>query len=304
LTPRFNLLLLILLLLVGVPLYWFQLDDSAPGAKAYPLDIARLRDLAASIPGQAPRELRQEVVGYRTLLSNRIAAGSGFRPVRLAVRAFEAVVPGQPPILIDAGTTPRDAKKRDVEDFDAAAQHRVDRRVEIAAMKLVLLDRPLHRGNPALSSPEAIPLPDLGNGEPRAVAPGVVLIPLPGLPDRARMVYIRLEDGREFLFTGDVATIDANWLQLRPPARTFRSMTDGDERRETVSWLMTIKALKRAAPAMSIVAGHEPRDVAGITSGFAQADLQKIDHSVRDKRLAMSRTIMYLPAATGNSPRT
>jgi len=270
LTPRFNLLLLILLLLVGVPLYWFQLDRSAPGAKAYPLDIARLRDLATSMPGPAPAELRQEVVGYRSVLSNGIAAGSGFHPERLAVRAFEAVVPGRPPILIDAGTTPREAKKRNIEDFDAAAQHRVDRLAETAAMKLVLLDRPLHRGNPALSSPEAIPLPDLSEREPRAVAPGVVAIPLADLPDRAMMVYVRLEDGREFLFTGDVATMDANWMELRPPARTFAGITDGNERRETVSWLMTIKALKHAVPKMTIVAGHEPRDVAGIASGFAK----------------------------------
>ncbi|TDW68169.1 hypothetical protein EDF57_10141 [Novosphingobium sp. PhB55] len=269
-TPRLNLLLLILVLLLGVPLYWFQFDASAPGAKPLPITMSRLRELAEGIPGPAPVALRQEVLGYHSELYNRIAAGSGLRPVRLALRAFELVVPGRAPILIDAGTTPVDARKRDVEDFNFSAQRRVDEAAEIATMKLVLLDRPLHRGNPALASPDAVPLPDLGDGEPRAVAPGVVAIPLKGLPDRAMMVYIRLEDGREYLFTGDVAKIDANWMEGRPPARTFATMRNGDERRLTVSWLMTIKALKRAAPAMIVVSGHEPRDVAGIASGFAK----------------------------------
>ncbi|MFK4874619.1 hypothetical protein [Novosphingobium sp. ZW T3_23] len=269
-TPRFNLLLLILLLLVGVPLYWFQFDASAPGARPVPLTMSRLRELADGLPGPAPEELRQEVLGYRSELYNRIAAGSGLRPIRLPVRAFEAVVPGQAPILIDAGTTPAEARKRDLQNFDIAAQHRVDGRARTAALKLVLLDRPFHRGNAALVSPEAAPLPDLDGGEPRAVAPGVVAIPLEGLPDRAMMVYMRLEDGREFLFTGDVATVDANWVEERPPARTFSTLAKGDERRRTVSWLMTIKALKRAAPAMIVVSGHEPRNVPGIASGFAK----------------------------------
>jgi len=270
LTPRFNLLLLILLLLVGVPLYWFQFDSSAPGAKPLPITMSRLRELARSIPGEAPHELRQEVLGYRSVLYNRIAAGSGLRPIRLAVRAFELVVPGQPPILIDAGTTPAEARERDLQDFDFAAQQRVDRSAQGAALKLLLLDRPLHRGNTALTSPAAAAPPDLGGGEPRAVAPGIVAIPLEGMPDRAMMVYTRLADGREFLFTGDVATVDANWLDARPPARTFATLAKADERRLTVSWLKTIKALKRAAPTMIIVAGHEPRDVPGIASGFAK----------------------------------
>lgn len=293
-TPRLNLLLLILMLLIGVPLYWFQFDSSAPGAKPLPLSLTQLRTLADEIPGEAPREVRQEVIGYRKAFYNQIAAGSGLRPVRLPVRVFELTARNRPPILIDAGTTPRAAKDGDLRDFDPAAQKRVDRRAETATLKLLLLDGPLHRGDPALTSPDADPLPDFGNGEPRAVAPGVVAIPLKGLPNRAMMVYARLEDGREYLFTGDVAPLDTNWLENRPPARSLGTMRDSDERRMTVSWLKTIKALKKAAPAMIVVSGHEPRNIAGVASGFA-----KIDHSQRDKPLVMSRPIMYLPAATG-----
>ena len=157
-TPRLNLLLLILMLLIGVPLYWFQFDSSAPGAKPLPLSLTHLRTLADEIPGNAPRELRQEVIGYRTALYNHIAAGSGLRPVRLPVRVFELTASDRAPILIDAGTTPRAAKERDLHDFDPAAQRRVDLRAETAALKLLLVDGPLHRGNPALTSPYADPL--------------------------------------------------------------------------------------------------------------------------------------------------
>lgn len=269
-TPRLNLFLLIVLLLVGLPLYWFQFDASAPDARAKPLDIAQLRALADGEKGPHPTEVRHELIGTRIALHNQLAAGTGLRPMRTGLRAYEVVVPGARPILIDAGTTRRIARENRVKDFDAAAQARIDRALAQAELRLHLLDQSVHRGNPAIRSPHALPLPDLSDGRPHAVAPGVVVIPQPELPDAAMMVFVKLADGREFLFTGDVAQVPESWQATRPPARRLGDIGHPRRRTEIASWLLTIKALHQQAPGMVVVTGHDPAAPAGIPWHFIQ----------------------------------
>ncbi|WP_395395231.1 hypothetical protein WBP07_07620 [Novosphingobium sp. BL-8A] len=268
-TPRLNAFLLAVLMLVGLPLYWFQFDSSAPEARAKPLNIDELRNLANSDKGQHPTEVRHELVGMRMSLHNQLAAGTGLRPIRVGVRAFELLIPRSRPIVIDAGTTAKIASDNGVTDFDAFAQQRIDHEVSEAGLRLRLLDHPVHRGNPEVRSPNAQPLPDLGDGAPRAVAPGVVVIPQPGLPEEARMVFVQLADGREFLFTGDVAQVTESWQSIRPGARTLADIGHPEKRTAIASWLMAINALHHAAPKMVIVPGHDPAAPQGIPWGFA-----------------------------------
>ncbi|MFC0683649.1 hypothetical protein [Novosphingobium clariflavum] len=270
-TPRFNIFILVVLLLVGLPVYWFQFDASARDAQPKRLDIAALREMANAIPGAHPVQIRHEIIGSRISLYNQLAAGAGLRPIHTGVRAYELRVPGQRPILIDAGTSAALAEENNVTDFDAAAQQRVDHVARDAGLRLQLLDRPVHRGNPAVSSPHAARLPDLGDGRPRAVAPGVVVIPQDNLPNHPRMVFVQLANGAEFLFTGDVAQVPLSWEALRPPARTFADLGHPALRTEIVSWLMTINALKRAAPKMVVVAGHDPAAPRIIPWGFVRS---------------------------------
>lgn len=270
-TPRFNIFMLVVLLLLGLPTYWLQFDASARDAKSKRLDIATLRELANAIPGEHPAQIRHEIIGTRMALHNQLAAGAGLRPIRTGVRAYELLVPGERSIVIDAGTTAELADENNVTDFDAAAQRRVDHEVARAGLRLQLLDRPVHRGNPAISSPHAAPLPDLGDGLPHAVAPGVVIIPQEGLPNHPRMVFVKLANGAEFLFTGDIAQIPESWKALRPPSRTLADLGHPAQRSEIVSWLMTINALKRAAPKMEIVVGHDPAAPQAIPWGFVRS---------------------------------
>ncbi len=267
-TPRLNVFLLVVLLLVGLPLYWFQFDASAPEARAKPITIEELRSLANAGKGPRPVEIRHELIGTRISLHNQLAAGMGLRPIRIGIRAFELPVPQSRPIVIDAGATRETAAENGISDFDEPAQQRIDHAVAEAGLRLRLLDHPVHRGNPAIRSPYAQPLPDLSDGRPHAVAPGVVLIPQPGLPDDARMVFVQLADGREFLFTGDVAQVTESWLSIRPGARSLADIGHPEKRTEIASWLMTINALRRAAPKMLIVAGHDPASPPGIPRGF------------------------------------
>ncbi|WP_235037563.1 MULTISPECIES: hypothetical protein [unclassified Novosphingobium] len=253
------------LLIIGIPYYWYLVDPGAgPGAtepRAKPVTIAQLRALAAAPEGQRPVAVRVETVGLRYSSRNILVAGTGLRTVPNTVRAYELVVPGSGPIVIDAGTSLKAARTLDFEWFSEAAQARVELARQRASHTVMLSDRPSHNGGHAPGSqrtgPELLPL----RGPPYALAPGVVMIPASGLRPGSFMLYAWLEDGREYLFTGDVAKTGANWQDLLPPARFATRGDPASYRGETLSWLMTINALHRAAPQMAVIAGHDPAKV-------------------------------------------
>ncbi|SLJ90457.1 hypothetical protein [Novosphingobium mathurense] len=268
-TPRLNLFLLALILFVGVPYYWFQLDADRYDARPKSLSIAQLRSLAESMPGQKPIALNYEQVGIRYIVSNRLAAGTGLRPARTALRAYELIVPGHAPIIIDGGPTAAVAKQYDVRDFDSMAERRINTAARKASLSLALVNHPLHNANDGFSLLRAREMFAAKTEEPQAVAPGVVVIPLTGLTVASNMVYTRLADGHEFLFTGDAAMIDSSWKDVLPPARMVTGHLRAPERREIVSWLMTINALARSAPHMTIISGHEPSALTSAKRGFS-----------------------------------
>jgi len=265
LTRRLNIWLLSVLLIIGIPYYWYLVDPGAgPGSaapRAKPVTIAQLRAVAAAPEGQRPVELRVETVGVRYNSRNMLVAGTGLRFAPNTVRAYQLVVPGGSPIVIDAGTSAKAAQDDDFDEFDPAAQTRVNRALARAGHAVLLADRPAHNGGHAPGTRRAgaeMPPPATA---PYALAPGVVVIPASGLRRGSAMVYAWLANGREYLFTGDAANLSANWRETRPPARLA---TRGDRpgyRRESLSWLMTINALHRAAPQMIVVAGHDPAQV-------------------------------------------
>ena len=62
-------------------------------------------------------------------------------------------------------------------------------------------------------------MPTVQAGAPQAVAPGVVVIPAPSHTLGSQMVFVKLADGREFLFAGDIATMASSWRELRARSR-------------------------------------------------------------------------------------
>jgi len=71
------------------------------------------------------------------------------------------------------------------------------------------------------------------------------------------MIYVRLADGREVLFAGDIATMAASWQELRARSRLIGDYLAPEDRREVYAWLRTIRALKAEAPGLLIVPGHD-----------------------------------------------
>jgi hypothetical protein len=262
LTRRLNIWLLSVLLIIGIPYYWHLVDAGAgPGAaepRAKPVTMTQLRALAGALGEARPLALRVETVGRRMVSGNMLVAGSGLKLMPTAIRAYELVMPDGGPVVIDAGTSAQAARDR---GFDPAAQARIQRALDRAGHTVLLDDKPVHNGGTAAGTRRAgtdLPLP---GGAPWTLAPGVVVIPLPGLGPGANMVYAQLADGREILFTGDAAKTAANWTVLRLPARFATRDEPTPYRSENLSWLMTIATLHRAAPKMAVVPGHDLANV-------------------------------------------
>ena len=92
---------------------------------------------------------------------------------------------------------------------------------------------------------------------PVAVAPGVVVIPAASHTEGSQMVFVRLADGRELLFTGDIATMAQNWQELRARSRLIGEHFAPEDRTQVFAWLKTIRALKAQAPGLVILTGHD-----------------------------------------------
>lgn len=287
-TRRLNYFLLALLLLIGAPAYWLLKDTSPYWVPAKQMDIVQLRRLAEAIPGQKPSRIEMELVAWRRVPGDLFAAGSGLKRRAIGVMAFRLEVPGKGPVMLETGTTQTLADQLGMDRFDAAAQHSVDSMLRQSSMILVTDEHGDHLGglaalgategglgvlsrvklNPAQlpSSPTSAKLPwpsgvllhaELSDTKPQAVAPGIVVIPTPSHSPGSQMIFVRLDDGQEFLFAGDIASMTVNWRELRPRSRFLSDFYAPEDRRAVISWLHVIAALKNSEPAIRILPSHD-----------------------------------------------
>jgi hypothetical protein len=264
---RLNITIVTLLLIFGIPYYWFMLDNSAPPAKAHPIEIAQLRSLAKAGRKTAPVAIRFERVASQTVMGNRIAAGMGLRAIRLHTFAYMLDYGEGAPVLIGTGLTRADARRFDHQSFGEKAQARINMALTGARAVVPLALTPEQLGGlrkleeagqaKALDDDFARQQEADRKGAPHRVAPGVAIIPTPQFQQGSRMVYARLANGREYLFAGELAPTYRNWHDLRLPARFVTDMGRREDRQAILSWLMTIRALKQQAPDLVVVPGHK-----------------------------------------------
>ncbi len=279
-TPRLNRWLLAIVLIIGLPTYWLLIDNRPGDAQPKPLNIAELRSLALSEPGSAPVEIRFESVGKALRVRAFAGAGRGLRPDRLFVLTYKLVVPGKPPIIIGSGMTGWQARKLDFQTYHSDAQKRVEQALHAASHVIPLANGVTHTGGlkPLAGTPTGERIEDWLDmleaadraGRPHAVARGVVVIPTQSLGKGNRLVYVRLAQGREYLFAGSLARTRANWTELRAPARIMTDYVQKQDRREIYSWLLTLRKLKREAPGLVIVSGNMIPKKAGLEPYFLE----------------------------------
>ena len=283
---RLNLFVLTMLVLIGVPFYWLMIDNRPGDAAPKPVSMAQLRQLAASLPGPAPSAVEYEPSALRLLPRGLMAAGYGIKRHPVIVTAFRLPVPGGKPIMIDSGINAIDADALGMDIRYPGAQVRIDRALQSAGMILFTHEHPDHMGaalrlgGPAMhaarfnsaqlpSAPLAeklswpsgfTPRAQITGTAPLAVAPGVVVIPAGSHTPGSQMIFVRLADGKEFLFAGDIATFDISWQEIRARSRLVGDYIAKEDRAEVYAWLRTIAKLKTEAPGLNIVPGHEIRE--------------------------------------------
>ena len=287
-TKRLNLFLFAMLLIIGTPVYWLLIDTSPWNVPAQPVTIAQLRALAGSMPGARPVRVEMEMVGYRLLPGDVLAAGSGLKRRPKGIIVFILDVPGKGPVVIESGVTPALAPTMSLHQFDPAAQARVDEQLHKASLILITHEHSDHLGGLAglAGKPGGLDLltrarlnrwqvpqadaahrlgwpgqmaiaPSINGLQPQAVGPGVVVIPAPSHSPGSQMIFVQLADGAECLFTGDIATLAANWIEQRPRSRLVTDYLAPEDRRASLSWLATIAALKQAAPRLFVIPSHD-----------------------------------------------
>ncbi len=301
-TKRLNRVLLLLFLLIGLPFYWLLVDNRPGDAQPKPVGIEQLRQLAASRPGLAPSGVEVELVAYRRMPGNLFSAGTGFKRRLIGVMAWQLPVAGAPPIIIDSGMNAAAAAEMGMEQFDPKAWSRVEGALDAASQIIITHEHADHLGGlvslgnanllgkvrfnasqlpgnrwtDMLIWPKGpLPQPAIAGSQPIAVAPGVVVIPAPSHTAGSQMIFVRLADGREFLFTGDIATLAQSWREQRARSRLVGDYLAPEDRAEVFAWLRTIQALKKAAPRLVILPGHDfewivnPESKTGVRQGFS-----------------------------------
>ena len=194
------------------------------------------------------------------------------------------------------------AAEMGMEEFYDAAQARVNSALRQAGTILITHEHADHEGGlVALGDPGALartrfnsnqvdgnrwtdllpwpqgarPQPTLAGSDPVAVAPGVVVIPAPSHTPGSQMIFVRLADGREFLFAGDIASFALNWRETRARSRLVGDWFAPENRAEVFAWLRTIRAWQAQAPGLVVVPGHDfttmidPEHPTGIHRGFS-----------------------------------
>lgn len=265
-TNRLSRWLLIAILLFAGAFWWLLIATDAGEAPAKPIHIAELRVLAGILPGQRPASVHATVLGSRMTWGDVYAAGIGLKRRPLDVVAWTLPVPGKGPVVIDPGGPPPEAGMGRFANFDPARQSLIDAQAQAASLVLYTQGQQrelpraayqlgkagMSRSGPAPAGPHPITYTTA-----QAVAPGVVVIPASSHARDARLIYVQLADGREFLFAGAVAPLAENWMRLRARSHLATAWGPVQDRGETYAWLRTIRQLNSEAPAMKVVPGFD-----------------------------------------------
>jgi glyoxylase-like metal-dependent hydrolase (beta-lactamase superfamily II) len=276
-------------LLAAAAWRWLTAREDVPMHSDFRIELETLRELAGSLPGPGPREIRSALVAEVAMPRGVVFAGEPFEPLPMVHQAFQLVW-DDASVLIDTAFPREQLAKVAAIGGGAGSYHdagwaAVERALGGADQVFVTHEHFDHLAGAARLPPERAGHLRLGaaqlanrraldeSGMPaalreklsplapapaRAVAPGVVLLAAPGHTPGSQIVYVRLRDGREALFLGDVAwnADQIRNLHYRPRIVTFAI---GEDRDRVLAQFRALHELAAAHPEVVQVVSHDAR---------------------------------------------
>ncbi len=278
---RFSKAIIVLLILAGLAYYWLLVNAGPAGIPARPFDLLALRAAADAKPGAKPTAIRFVTLATRRIPSATLAAGTGLRQINSGVIAWHIETPDGG-IVVDPGLSPPDAKAMGFSHYNNAAMALVDSWMDNAELILFTHAHVDHVGR-FLDHPHFAAIADkalvtsgmLGginalwreNGSHisktrklapiEAVAPGVVVIQTPGHTPASQMIYVQLANGREYILTGDTASLAPNFERATPRSRLVADILSPEDRPAAIGWLKGLKALKDRNKSLILLPSHD-----------------------------------------------
>lgn len=274
-----------LAVLAGGAWLWLTAREEVPVETDYAIVLDELRRLGDAVPGERPLAIYSELVAKTSLPRAALFAGESFAPHPMVHQVFQVRYPDGF-VVLDAAFPEPLLERMGGGTYDAAAYGKVQTALASARQVFVTHEHFDHLGGlAALRAPHEIAprlrlTPEqLGNadaleeaGLPAALrerleplafervhapAPGLVLQKAPGHTPGTLLAYVRLQDGVEYLFVGDVAwDLD----QITKGHYRPRLVTDlflGEDRRAVLAQFRALSELMRANPRLVVVVSHD-----------------------------------------------
>jgi len=276
--------------------YWWLVEDAGvPSDAHFVLDMAQVRRLAESTPGDKPTQIRYEHVATFRFFTGMVVTGDGWSAAALPVNSYQVVFPDHTAIIDAALARDQAPPPFITTGFDNAAYQRVERGLDQASLIVVTHEHVDHIGGIAASPHLAALLPALRLTDAQiahpermkpallapanmktytplhydryaAVAPGMVLIAAPGHSPGEQMVYVKLGDGRQLLLVGDVVWRQRNLDVQRERPRWVTALLIREDRKQVFGEIEALHQLMLSDPAVQIVPGHDGEAIARLVA--------------------------------------
>jgi glyoxylase-like metal-dependent hydrolase (beta-lactamase superfamily II) len=278
--------IVVLAAILGGLYWWFAFDGAMPPTARFNLDIAEVRKQADAVPGDKPTGIRFEHVASFRFPGAMIVSGDGWAWSDMPVYAYQLQYPNYT-VLIDTALDRATATPKVMAPFfDDEAYARLQAALTKTSLVVITHEHMDHIGglarhpdvaklmskvklteeqvtHPDRMKPVEMPADALKGYEALkydrylGVAPGVVLIKAPGHTPGSQMVYVKLADGKELLFLGDVAWHARNVETQKERPRFCTDWIIKEDRLAVFGQLRALHTLGETDPGILQVPGHD-----------------------------------------------